>query len=230
MKTQLATVLILALLATLACVAPASAQESDGESCVVCVPDDGTTNWMDIGGVLESVDGSEASNEQRGVLGSTFLTSGRLHLPKDYWKKNRFEVRWQDITDRTGRVWGRVALYPFTIESNNFLLKNSKWDNDVPLGLIDQEVASDDIKVRWHRGELDNMLVRYQKLEYNYPDVPDTSVQLSRLGVAHNFTLGGGRVVGSWSQTGTNITSPETGVTRTLLTSPLSRRWRSQAA
>ena len=58
MKTQLATVLILALLATLACVAPASAQESDGESCVVCVPDDGTTNWMDIGGVLESVDGS----------------------------------------------------------------------------------------------------------------------------------------------------------------------------
>ena len=216
MKTHYLCVIVLAVVVGLASSTFARAQDCDEGQCVQCVScstDYNTANYIELGGTLSNVDGNKDAVNQRGEFPDNWLTSGRLHFPKDCWNKDRFEVRWQDVASEDGRAWGRLSLWPVTVESDSYIFDNFAWNMYGGLALQKQQTTSDDIKLRLHAGELDNGVVRFQKMEFSRtgtPPLDDLSFQ--RLGYAHNFNLSNGRVLGAFSQTGTSIDDPRHGV------------------
>lgn len=216
MKTHLISMALIAVLALLAASSLAMANECDDGGCIncaSCAADDGTANYIEAGAIVTDLDGSETGNDQRGLLPDGFVTSGRLHFPADGWDETHFELRWQDITSDNGRAWARLSWAPLTLELDSYIMGNYAWNDYAGLALQEQEVSSDDVKLRWHRGELDNGVLRFQRMEFNREgDEPLNDFDWSRLSYAHNFNFGCGETLGSVSQTATNFDDPRHGV------------------
>jgi len=212
MRTHYLCVFVLAVVVGLASSTFARAQDGGGEcvQCVTCTTDYDTANYLELGGTLENVTGNEEAVDQRGEFPANWLTSGRLHFPADCWNKNRFEVRWQDVASNDGRAWGRLSLWPMTVESDGYIFDNFGWVMTDGLALAKQQETYDDVKLRWHRGLLDNSLLRYEKRDMQSTEDP---FKYQRLGYSHNFNLSNGRVLGSLSQTGTTFNDATHGVT-----------------
>ncbi len=175
---------------------------------------EGTGNWISFAAVYGNVDGNSASVDQYGNLPRDWYSSGKLYFGDQYFSRNRFELRWDDINRRSGRAWGRLTLWPLTIESDSYLLAGHAWDSfgNNP-ALVEHEIAGDNIKLRWHRGEWDNMLLEYRDFDVDRKAItPLGDYSLRRLAYQYNFDIGCD-VKGQFRQTGTAFDASATGIT-----------------
>lgn len=215
MKTHYLCMVVLAVVVGLASSTFARAQAyTECVSCDRCATDYDTDNYIEVGATVENVTGNEDASDQRGEYPDNWLTSGRINIPKDCWNKNRFEVRWQDISSEDGRLWSRVGLWPMTLGYSGYILNNFGWVMGNDLTLAKQKETYDDLKLRWHRGFLDNGLLRYEQRELTSDEDP---FKYKRLGYSHNFNINCGKVLGTASQTGTAFKDPTHGVTNGII-------------
>ncbi len=176
------------------------------DECCTCGVDNGSMDFIEIGVTTDDVTGSTDSNAQRGLYPENWLTSGRVRFGGNPLARDRFEVRWQDVSSENGRAWGRLSLWPATLEFDGMILDNYAWNMYSGLALQHQEISHDDIKLRFHDGELDNMLLRYETREYNRDTpAPLYSFNVNRLTYQYNFNLGCDSVKGSLRQVATAI-------------------------
>ena len=190
-------------------------QEDTCSTCCVCEVNDGTGDYIEIGAVVNDVTGSEESYHSIGLYPEDWLTSGKVHFPHSYCPSGeRFEVRWNDISADTGRLLGRIALYPLTLGFNGYLLDSYAWNNYNGLDLQKQDAEYFDATLRFHRGELDNMALTFESRAFNREgSVPLMEYNYSRLNYNYNFNLWDDRVRGSFRQVATAIDAPRTGTT-----------------
>jgi hypothetical protein len=185
---------------------------SDG--CDFCCFEPGTGNWIEATGYVNDVDDLEEPPLYTwGVYPADCSTSGRLHYSTDYLSRSRFELRWQDLTSDTLRGWGRIAVFPLTIEGDEFFYDGYTWDHYQDETAL-QFQARDfyDYKLRFHDGELDNMLLRYEGGDYQRAEGARlTDYEFKRLTYQYNFDLACGRIRGQLRQTATSSQRPRLG-------------------
>jgi len=199
---------LMVLLSASAALADAGAP-ADG--CTACAGS-GAGDYIQIGGVVEDLSGSEESFDQLGIYPEGWLTSGRLHFPDDGFARNRFEVRWEDVSADMGRGWARVSLWPATLTFNGWLTEKYAWNQYTGRGLQHEELGYANLRLRFHQGEADNMTLSYETREFRRDGTePLREFSLQRLNYRYNFNLGCDRVRGSIRQTATAIDAPRMG-------------------
>ncbi|MCC7476916.1 hypothetical protein IT575_00535 [bacterium] len=175
---------------------------------------EGTGNWISLAGVYANTDGNMDSVDQYGYLPREWYSSGKLHWGDSYFSRNRFELRWDDVNRLSGRAWSRLTLWPMTLEGDSYIMRGSAWDSfgNTPL-LTQQEVATDSLRLRWHRGEWDNMLLEFRQSDVDKKGItPLGDYSYRRLAYQYNFDIGCD-VKGQFRQTGTSFDAPASGIT-----------------
>lgn len=176
-----------------------------GRSAVLDYTPPCPADWLELGAAFNDVSDSAASHYQYGQYPQDWLTSGRLHLGPGCLRRERFELRWWDVTSGNGRSWSRAAYYPLTLESDAALSRSYAWDSLGPdPALQQQQVALDGVKLRYHRGELDNVVLSYDRGEFNRKAGNLGSYNYERVGLQYNFhAVRAGKLRGQFKQTGT---------------------------
>lgn len=213
-------------------------------SCVTCdvpirvdpCPETGTDNWISGTAYFDNVDKEdEPPLYTWGTYPRSWTTSGRVHFSREFFSRNRFELRWQDANNETGRGWTRLSVYPVTIEGNAWDYDGYAWDHyqDTP-ALQFQERYARDVTLRIHKGELDNMVLRYEGGQYKREPggARLTDYEFRRLTYQYNFDLAGGDIRGQVRQTATSSKRPRSGpgdyltdTSRLKLDAKLSDEW-----
>jgi len=184
------------------------------DDCSACAADYGGQDYIEIGVAGSDVTDSSESNDQRGYYPEDWLTSGRVTFNGAGLTGDRFELRWQDISSENGRAWGRLSVWPATLSFNGSIIDSYAWNMYNDLTLQHQQISHDDVKLRFHDGELDNMLLRFEHRDYDRDDPnPLSSFEYQRLSYQYNFNLGCDDVKGSFRQVATSIDAPRTGTT-----------------
>lgn len=206
--------LALPLLMTPAAFAAECQMGADCGQCSACTADYGGGDFIEIGAAASDVTGSSESNDQRGYYPESWLSSGRVSLNGHGLTANRFELSWQDISNENGRAWSRLSLWPVTFEFDGTVIDSYAWNMYSDLALQHQEVTNQDMKLRVHDGELDNMRLRYESREYKRDEpAPLWTFKYQRLSYQYNFNLGGDNIKGSLRQIATGIDAQRTGTT-----------------
>ncbi|GEM_PF-2155484 len=199
-----------------------------------CIPVfGGAGDFIEAGVVVDDVEDNVESFHQYGLWPQDWVTSGKVYFGDDYFASERFELRWWDISDQNGRGWLRLTMWPLTIEDDSAIAGGYLWNLLGPdPTLQSQEVQSHDLKLRLHRGELDNVLLRYQTAQYTRDSIGLPDYDYSRLSGQYSFDLAGGAVQGQLSQTAYSVDAPrvgtdigETDTTRLKLNADLSEDW-----
>jgi hypothetical protein len=216
MKATKAAGLLIGLAIVLALASIAGADCGDqcdfGDDSCSCTANGDTASYVEIGVIANDLSGSQDSYEQQGLYPVDWMTSGRLHWPGGDYARERFEVRWDDISSDNGRAWGRLSIWPATLEFDGYIRDNYAWNLYSDRDLQRQETTYDDLKLRFHKGELDNMSLRYESREFNRDGTaPLYSYGYDRLDYKYNFNLGGDEVRGSFRQVATATDTPRTG-------------------
>ncbi len=169
-------------------------------------------NWIELGVAFDDVQDSPAALNRYGEYPKDWLTSGRLNLGGNSLRKERFELRWSDVTADNGRVWNRLAYHPVTLEWDAALMNGYAWDTRNGTALQPQQIALDRVQLRLHRGELDNMKLTYDAGEFNRKNGGLGSFNYSRVGYQYNFKLRGARMRGQFKTAATEYDAPVVGI------------------
>ena len=188
------------------------------DCCEFWAEDDGLSNAIEIGVTSTEVNDNEDSFNQYGLYPEDWYTSGRYNSSDLYCLRQRFEARWEDVSQDNGRGWGRLTLWPFTVEGDSMLLSGRAWDAFGPdPQYVEQEVSSDDYRLRLHHRELANMELNYKRFEIDRTGpsrLADLKVQ--RLGYRWNIDLIGIDTMAQVSQRGTTIDSSVPGASGSI--------------
>lgn len=171
-------------------------------------------NWINLGVAFEDVSDSKAALGRYGEYPQDWLTSGRLNLGSDTLRKERFELRWWDVSADNGRAWNRIALHPVTLEWDAAIFNSYAWDTRDGINLQPQQSTADSITLRIHRGELDNMRLGYERGEVNRRSGGLLgSYQFDRFDYQYNFKLQReGKLRGQFKTNATQYDAPVAGI------------------
>lgn len=207
------TVLIPVLLFALSALAYADETCTEcGKQLVQGRTSDCPHNWIELGAVFEDVEDSTPALDRYSEYPKDWLTSGRLNLGGDSLRKERFELRWWDVAPDKGRVWNRLGYHPVTLEWNAALMNSYAWDTRNGMQLQPQQIALDNVTLRLHRGELDNMKLTYDGGEFNRDAGGLGSYNFGRLGYQYNFKVRGARLRGQFKAAATEYDAPVVGI------------------
>jgi hypothetical protein len=168
-------------------------------------------SFIELGYAGADVQDSEAANDQRGVSPEDWVASGRVFLPLNYFSPSRFELRAEDISQENGRAWARLTLWPATLEADGWQRDDYAWQQSgATLALTPQQSQYYDAKLRFHTGELDNLLVKYEHREFERDALdaaPLAGYMYDRLSAQYNFTVNE-RVRGQFRQVSNTTEAP----------------------
>ncbi|MBN2083395.1 hypothetical protein JW859_14465 [bacterium] len=202
---------LIVLLSASAALAETCGLDGPDDSCTACTSS-GAGDYIQIGGVVEDLSDSEESFDQLGIYPEAWLTSGRLHFPDNGFARNRFEVRWEDISGDMGRGWARLSIWPATLTFNGWLTEKNAWNQYTDRDLQHEELSFANLRLRFHQGEADNMALSFETREFRRDGTaPLREFSLQRLQYNYNFNLGCDRVRGTIRHSATAIDAPRTG-------------------
>jgi len=198
----------------LACGTAAAFGADDGAGgCCTCVEPPGAS-YLVVAATAEDVSGTPQADELRGAYPDGWFVNARLFAAGGPCNSQRFELRLQDVSSENGRGWGRVALWPFSLEFDGSLRDDYAWDlHGTDPALLKQKQTYDSVRLRWHRGEAQNMQLRFEGRKINRESGSLLAdLEYRRLGYQYNFNVAGTRMRGQYRQVNTEIDAPRTGV------------------
>lgn len=180
------------------------------DGCADCCEfwaEDGLSNFIELGVTTTEVTDNEDSFNQYGEYPEDWYTSGRYNSSEMRLLRQRFEARWQDVTEDNGRAWGRLTMWPFTLQGNSALISGRAWDAFGPdPALIDTEVAMDEYNLRFHHRDFTNLALNYRVFEINRNEATDLSdLKVERIRTTWNLDIIGIDTMAQVQQTGTRI-------------------------
>ncbi|MCB1218678.1 hypothetical protein KDL44_14940 [bacterium] len=177
------------------------------DCCEFWQDDDGVSNFIEIGVTSSEISDNEDSFNQFGVYPEDWYTSGRLNSSDLYCLRSRFEARWQDVSQDTGRAWGRITLWPLVVQSDSTLLSGRAWDAfGTEPALVPYEWGNDRVGLRYHHREFDNMALNYQRLETSHDATTALhDLKVERLGYRWNLDIIGIDTMAQVTQRATTI-------------------------
>ena len=188
------------------------ADDDAGGSCT-CVEQPGAS-YVVFGAAAEDVSGTTQANGLRGAYPNGWYVSSRLFAAGGPYNRQRYELRLQDTGSENGRGWGRIAVWPLSVELNSSRRDDYAWDlHGLSPELPRQRTDYRSAQLRWHKGEAQNMQLRYEgrKIDRQGGTLL-RDLEYRRLGYQYNFSVGGTGVRGQYCQVNTEVDAPRIGV------------------